>query len=49
MMMQEIYMHFGISYGLLAIMLIVLVITCIKTEATDRPDLKGTVKGGDKE
>lgn len=47
-MMQEIYMHFGISYGALAVMLIVLVITCIKTNATDRPDLKQEEKGGDK-
>ncbi len=46
-MMQEVYMHFGISYGLLAIMLIVLVITCIKTEATDRPELREKENGGD--
>lgn len=48
-MMQEIYMHFGISYGIVAAMLVVLVITCIKTETTDRPDLREVGKGGEKE
>lgn len=48
-MMQEIYMHFGISYGILAVMLIVLVITCIRTDATDRPELRAEEKGGEKE
>lgn len=45
-MMQEIYTHFGISFGIIAIMLITLVITCSKTEATDRPELRREEKGG---
>ena len=47
MMIQEVYMHFGISFGFLAIMLVVLVITCIKTEATDRPELREGKQGGE--
>lgn len=44
-MMQEIYMHFGVSFGIIAVMLAVLVIACIKTNATDRPDLRQEEKG----